>query len=370
MNLKLLKKIYDFLATDKRRIKFLKIASFLKIRKNVVRLDTNNVCNIECIMCSNKPQKCKTENTLAYKDFQSIIDKSHKTIRLLYLSCGFEPLMTPDFYKYLIYAKKKKIPFISLATNGLLLNKSIIHHLVDNRINEVIISFNGLDEEDYNRIMFRSNYKTLIKNLTYLKEYKEKNKSIYPKVRLNLILMKSNLAKIYLLENLVDSFNIETVQFRQLAEYSDANNLKIIEEEKIENIPQNDLIALLKQTRKIINNFHQRNKNIIFPLSLFEKFVDNNPPKESSPENVFGHSKKSDKKNLVKACSLPFFSYWIDYLGQVRICPTDQEGLIGNLINDSWASLEKKSIPFRKKVQSGECQKNCTGVAIDSSTII
>lgn len=54
MNLKFFKSVYDKLGNDTIRSNVLQVSELVGIRKNVVRLDTNNFCNIECIFCSNK----------------------------------------------------------------------------------------------------------------------------------------------------------------------------------------------------------------------------------------------------------------------------------------------------------------------------
>lgn len=107
-NLKSLKKMYELLGNDTIRAFALNLAEKLRIRKNILRIDTNCVCNIECIMCTNKPISNSTENIMPFEAYKTIIDKTAKTTRLLYLSCGYEPYMTPDFRKYLAYAKQKK----------------------------------------------------------------------------------------------------------------------------------------------------------------------------------------------------------------------------------------------------------------------
>ena len=365
-NLKNLKKFYDFLADDRKRVFILKILDLVGVKKNVIRLDTNNVCTIECIMCSNKPQKCSAENFISFENFKNIINKINKKVRFLYLSCGFEPLMTPNFNKYLSYAKQKKIPFISFATNGLLLNKTIVEQLVKEQINEVVISINGLNEKDYNRIMFRSNFETLVKNLTYLKEYKENQNSIYPKIRVNIILLKSNLIFFDQLEELLNRFDIDTIQFRELTETEEANNPKVLAEEKIEIIPPEELHKLLDQIKNKIKVWSKKGKQIIFPLHYLNQ--EKSTPKSKEEKSL--SKNQMDSLSFNQSCSLPFFSYWIDHLGQVKICPTDPEAIIGNLIQDDWKDLEKKSKNFRKKALTGQCQKNCFGVAVDSSNII
>ena len=128
-NLKNLKKIYDKLGNDSIRSKVLSSAEFFGIRKDILRMDINNYCNINCIMC-NRNYTAQEKHYMSLEHFTSLIDQFAPLIRNLYLSCACEPLATPHFEEYLKYAKTKGIPYVSFCTNGLLLTQNMIEKIV------------------------------------------------------------------------------------------------------------------------------------------------------------------------------------------------------------------------------------------------
>jgi MoaA/NifB/PqqE/SkfB family radical SAM enzyme len=175
-----MKQLFDRFGDDRSRTRLLLIAELLGIRKNIVRMDTNDLCNIECIMCGARTKNPARQRYMALPDFEKVMDKVRPMTRFLYLSCGFEPLVTPKIEQYFAYTKNGRgggIPFVSLCTNGLLLTDAVIRSLVENQINEIIFSINGFNEADYNRIMHKSDYGRVTENIRRLNEYKKAKRS-------------------------------------------------------------------------------------------------------------------------------------------------------------------------------------------------
>ena len=233
MDLKKYKKIYDSIGNNNARVLLLKFLELSKIRKDILRIDTNDLCNIFCIMCYTHLNKGKSMHFLPVEDFTRILDLFGKSVRFLYVACNFEPLLTPNFTNYLTCAKSRGIPFISFPTNALLLKKEISEYLVDNSINEIIISLNGYETDDYNRIMFRSDFNNILKNLDYLVEYKKKNGTKFPKIRINTLLIKSNLRNLDKLVWLIKKYDISAVDFRELLVIEGQNNPDEVKKEMI-----------------------------------------------------------------------------------------------------------------------------------------
>ena len=353
MELERLKKLYNLLANDRIRAFALLFAERFNIRKDILRLDTNNMCNIRCIMCStNKTNKAMI---MPLDDFKKIIDRFKNTTRLLYLSCGYEPFVTPKFEQYITYAKSQGVPFISFATNLILLTDDLIKCVVDNQVNEIIVSINGYTKEDYNRIMCRADFEKLINNLQKLNEYKKQKKSKFPSIRINTIIMKSNLLEFDNLIKLVDDFDIDYISFRPFWVYSEQNNPVENENELISHIPADRLQEIIQKILFQVNLFKEKGKSIIIPNSL-----------------LAGHavdciSSNSDKK---KSCSIPYFTYIIRHDGSIDICAFDKDARIGNFFTDNFKVLVKNIKLFRKKALKGKCAiEQCTSNT-DSSSII
>lgn len=366
-SLKVLKKVYDKLGNDYMRCVALNTADHLKIRKDIIRMDTNNICNIKCIMCNEGYGKNEA-HIMSLDDFKTVIDSISKTARILYLSCSYEPLATPHFEEYIKYAKASKIPFISLCTNALLLNQGMAQCLVDNKVDEIIVSFNGFCKEDYEHIMKGSSFDTVCDNLRMLREYKRSQKTEKPRVRINSILMKTNLLSLDKLFPFLDEKDIDTIQFRELSVYKGQNNPEEVKDELISGLSQESYEQISDGIKVVAEKIKAEGKEIILP-EKFWKFSNYRKPHEDvQKEADISISKKANAHKT--SCSIPFFSYWIDCYGGMRICRFDNQSIIGNILEDKKESMVVRSDDFRKLALAGGCcNKKCRS-NIDSSVIV
>lgn len=379
-SLKTLKRVYDRLGNDHIRGIMLTTAERLGIRKDIIRMDTNSFCNIRCIMC-NQMSTCKKKQFMSLEEYKKIIDNLGSTTRMLYLSCAYEPLVTPDFTEYLKYAKEKGIPHVSFCTNALLLDSKIISRLVEYEVDEIIISFNGFCEEDYNRIMKGSNFNRVCANIKALSDYKEKHQSVTPHIRLNSILLKSNLLNFEDMFRFLSEHDIDTVQFRELMLYEDQNNPNEVKKELLSNLSKKEYEQISIEIKDMAEKLKYLGKEVILPAAFWNQSA--TKPADNSisaicPQSNDGYSVSSEtdivlqkKLNSQKqSCSIPCFSYWINCIGEVRVCGYDNKGVIGNVLNEDFELLKTKRTAFRKLALAGECSRELCTINVDSSTIV
>lgn len=394
-NLKVLKTIYDKLGNNYLRSAALTAAGLIGVRKDLIRMDTNCCCNIHCIMCNSKPP-LQRPSYMDLEQFKKIMDKFGPTARMLYLSCAFEPLMTPHFSKYLEYAKGKGIPHVSFCTNGLLLNDKIMHTLIENQIDEMILSFNGFCKEDYNRIMKGSDFDKVCGNLKKLSDLKKQYHVDKPKIRMNTVLLKSNLMHFEEMFQLIQEYDIDSIQFRELMLYEDQNDPQEVEKELPQNQTQQEYQRMIHAIQNITERLQMCDKKIILPAYILQQPTSSAQPtpafametaeqihpiqdEHSTSQEIQSNYKneevekwtiKKRKKEQKHRCSIPFFSYWIDYLGNVRVCGYDNRGIIGNALTDSPKILAKKRKAFQKQALMGNCEHQQCTINVDTSTII
>jgi len=379
-SLKTLKKVYDRLGNDHIRRFMLTTAERLGIRKDIIRMDTNSFCNIRCIMC-NQMSTCKKKKFMSLDEYKKIIDNLGATARMLYLSCAYEPLITPDFTDYLKYAKEKGIPHVSFCTNALLLDSKIISHLVEYEVDEIIISFNGFCEADYNRIMMGSNFNHVSANIKALSDYKEKHQSIIPHIRLNSILLKSNLLNFEDMFQFLSENDIDTVQFRELMLYEDQNNPNEVKNELLSNLSKKEHEQVSIEIKEMAKKLKYLGKEVILPAAFWNQ-AEAKPPDNSifpicpQADDCSSVSLKTDivlhkKLNSQKqSCSIPCFSYWINCAGEVRVCGYDNKGIIGNALYEDYELLQLRRTAFRKLALAGECNRELCTINVDTSIIV
>ena len=135
------------------------LLNFLQNR-NTVFFAINNLCNCKCEMCSiwNSNNK-KIVNFKSAK--KALIKLKENNFGYLQITGG-EPLLNPNLFKIIFFAKK--IGFVvSLTTNGTLIDEITAKKLAETKIDNISISFHHYDEKIFESI---SNHKNILDKVT------------------------------------------------------------------------------------------------------------------------------------------------------------------------------------------------------------
>jgi MoaA/NifB/PqqE/SkfB family radical SAM enzyme len=114
-----------------------------------------DACNINCSFCPFPPKKdFRSGGVLDYEKFLKMLSSlktNPPSIPLGAVSfCGSgEPLLYKRLTE-LVAETTKRVPQVSLVTNGLLLNESTAKELIKSNINHIVISITGDTSEVYN----------------------------------------------------------------------------------------------------------------------------------------------------------------------------------------------------------------------------
>lgn len=153
-----------------------------------ILVDVSETCNLGCIHCPHPGFK-KSEHysgaNLDHKLNEKLVDEVAKygkglTQYIRYASNG-EPLMHPEIYNMLSYAKKHSNTLVTLTTNGVLLNDKNIEKLLSSHIDVIDISIDAFTEESY-KFIRKGNLKITKANvlnlISKIKEYNLKTKVV------------------------------------------------------------------------------------------------------------------------------------------------------------------------------------------------
>ena len=161
------------------------------------RLDLDYGCNYRCIYCQNRRLPGGDATLYPLDKLQKVLPVLKKCCWSVYLSCGGEPTLHPDFdvimreYVPRLLAKTD----VFLVTNGFRLNKGICEAIVESGVTRVNISVDTLDAEIYGRLCGTapSALETVLGNIETLLKVRGSKK--YPKVFLTSVAMKSTIEK-------------------------------------------------------------------------------------------------------------------------------------------------------------------------------
>ena len=147
-----------------------------------------NRCNLKCSFCFFfAPRYVKTHTTDFFKEYKmldekivyDVMDYAAKNNSIVDLVGPCEMLIdkrVPDFIKY---GKQKGIRFISMTTNGLLLDKEMTQRLLKTGLDSLSISIDAGTKETYKEVR-GGDFDKLVKNVEYfLEEVERQNVRMY-----------------------------------------------------------------------------------------------------------------------------------------------------------------------------------------------
>ena len=143
-------------------------------------IESTDMCNLRCIMCLNKSVPMEKKGFMELGLYKKIIDEVSGYAHDICLSHRGEPLMHPEIFEMIEYAKKRGL-YVRLHTNATLLTEEKSRKLLDTGLDLISFSFDGYDKETYEKIRVNANFDITLDNIeNFLKLKREmKNKSPY-----------------------------------------------------------------------------------------------------------------------------------------------------------------------------------------------
>lgn len=162
-------------------------------KKYNIIIETSNICNAKCVMCPHKFMARK-KGVMSDEIFNTAINriKEAQINPLVFILNGFgEPLTDEKIVNRIKNIKQEfKDSKIKIYSNFNLVNDELIKNIIESGLDELNISFNGLNKYSYENTMGIAYDKTL-ENLNKLIEMKkERNSGI--KIRLSMALVSYN----------------------------------------------------------------------------------------------------------------------------------------------------------------------------------
>ncbi|MEN6374695.1 MAG: radical SAM/SPASM domain-containing protein [Smithella sp.] len=144
-------------------------------------VDATEICNLACIHCPHEDFKKSEHYNARYLEpelHNKMVDEvgqygQGKVQYIRYTSNG-EPLIHPKIYDMLDYAVEKSGVFVTLTTNGTLLNDKRIEKLLSCGLHLIDISIDAFSPETYKKIRIHGNLEDTRKNVLKLIEIKER----------------------------------------------------------------------------------------------------------------------------------------------------------------------------------------------------
>ncbi len=140
----------------------LSLSNEIKPRSLIV--ENTNMCNAACTMCPNELMTRKRDH-MKQDLFVKIVNNSRKAGISSIVLCGYgEPLLDPLLFERLDICRSSNIS-ASLYTNASLLDEETSCKLIDHKLKHVNISFDSIDQKEYENIRKKLSFEEVLKNI-------------------------------------------------------------------------------------------------------------------------------------------------------------------------------------------------------------
>ncbi|MFA5903087.1 MAG: radical SAM/SPASM domain-containing protein [Desulfobacula sp.] len=195
-------------------------------------VDATEVCNLSCIHCPHSEFKRSGNYGARYLDVKlhhKMVDEVREygqgnTQYIRYTSNG-EPLIHPYIYDMLDYAVKRSNVFVTLTTNGTIMNQKRIESLLESGLHMVDISIDAFLPETYAKIRRGGNLKITRANVLKLIEIR-KQIGATTKIVVSFIEQSQNKNEAKEFENYWEKQGVDFVVIRRL--HSAAGGVAVI----------------------------------------------------------------------------------------------------------------------------------------------
>jgi len=175
-----------------------RLAEVTGVRPFKLEMDLVNKCNLRCPMCmmSHPSHYRRPLQRMSLELFERLAADIFWHVHALSLTLGAEPLLHPDFARFVEIASHYRIPQIYAVTNGVLLTDAVARAIVTHGMHVLTVSIDAARSETYEQIRIAGDWDQLMRNLRGFQRIKREVDSQTPQLELAFVMMRSNIAEL------------------------------------------------------------------------------------------------------------------------------------------------------------------------------
>lgn len=133
-------------------------------------IEPTDICNFRCSICPHSQDwNDKQRGMMDMSLFVNIISQISDMANVIQLYWMGEPLLNPNLFNMIAICKQYTNAKIIISTNGSLLTKDAVSHLVDSGLDELVVSADACNNQQiYNQIRTGGDIAKLNTNIEYL----------------------------------------------------------------------------------------------------------------------------------------------------------------------------------------------------------
>jgi len=201
------------------RIKFLGLwmLSVLNKRYLAIQFDPVLACNLRCKMCyftDSDYVKKNMKGMFKEEDLEALAEVNFKHALKLQIGCGAEPTLFKHNTKLIEIAKQYKVPYISMITNGNLLERKDVSDFATAGLNEFIFSMHGVSKKTYEDLMDKGIYEKFHDALDFITDQKKTHPDL--RLRINYTFNQDNFHELEDFFKVYGKYKIDIIQLRPI----------------------------------------------------------------------------------------------------------------------------------------------------------
>lgn len=148
-----------------------------------VDIELSSYCQLKCPMCFRINRPIANQGNMRFETFRKIIDEISGRVYSIKFTGRGEPLINKEFSRFMEYLKDKRFGEIAIITNGQLMKEETMHSMIDNGMDRVAFSIDGLKDE-YEEIRAPVKYEEIFGIVSQLYELRERKRKRKPLIRI------------------------------------------------------------------------------------------------------------------------------------------------------------------------------------------
>lgn len=196
-----------------------------------VSIEPTNICNLKCPECpTGIGSSSVKKGTMSFDLFQTIIPQISKHTFFVNLYFQGEPFLNESLPQMISEIYKARM-VSSISTNAHFITEENAKKIVASKLTKLIISFDGYNQETYEKYRRNGSFDTVLKSIQTLVQAKKEAHSNLPLIELQCLLFKHTENKTKEIKDLAKNLGADNVVFKTAQFYS-TENVEMLPEKK------------------------------------------------------------------------------------------------------------------------------------------
>lgn len=157
-----------------------------------ISVEPTTSCNLNCPECpSGRKDFHRPRGNISLGEFQHVIDQLKGHLMYLMLYFQGEPLLNPEFFDMVSYARQNKV-YTATSTNGHYLDDDNAKQLVRSGLDRLIISLDGTDQDTYEQYRRGGDIQRVLSGIRNVVKWKKELRSSRPFLIIQFLVFKHN----------------------------------------------------------------------------------------------------------------------------------------------------------------------------------